>query len=400
MTLFAIVDGNHFYVSCERVFQPQLEGLPVVVSNGFCVLSKSPETKPYDIAIGTPMFKLESLVKRGKIQVCPTNFRLYGDLSRRMMQVLADFAPLEVASIDEAFLDVSFLADGDGRWVDWGQSVQQRVRQWLGLPVAVGIGPTKTLAKVANRWAKRFGQGVMQMMHGPSQEALLAEFPVSDVWGVGRRLAPKLAAAGIHTALALRDADEDLIRGRFGGRAAQALRELRGIVCFPLVSVAPPPQQASVFRTFAEPLVSLADLQRAIADYVALGAERLRKHHLAATELTVSVRSHRLVPAQATTRYLPLPTNYTPELISHATEAITTLFRHGESYKKIGVVLTGLRSCRLQQGELFAPVSSERQSQLMAAYDGINQKFGSGAVRFGRMTPQTPNLWLSLPTVR
>lgn len=286
MTTFALIDGNNFYVSCERVFNPQLENKPVVVlsNNDGCAVARSAEVKALGVKMGTPWFQMQDLAREHGIIALSSNYTLYADMSNRMMSVLRQYSPhQEVYSIDECFLGL------DGMRQDltaYGQTMRQQVRRWTGIPVCVGIGPTKTLTKLANHIAKKGAKwnGVCDL--GALQEAalndLLAGIEVGEVWGVGRRLREQLAEMNIHTVLALKQADSNLIRRRFSVVLERIVLELRGISCMELEQVAPDKQQIVCSRSFGMAVLTLAELGEAVSSYMTRAAQKLRRQSSAA----------------------------------------------------------------------------------------------------------------------
>jgi DNA polymerase V len=265
---FALVDVNNFYVSCERVFKPRLEGVPVVVlsNNDGCAVARSNEAKALGVRMGTPWFKMTELARQHGIVAFSSNYTLYGDMSNRVTQILRGFAPeLEVYSIDESFLRIESVAHLHGGAVPMGQQIRDRIRRWTGLPVCVGVGPTKTLAKFANHLAKKnegFG-GVCDLhaMTRTERRAWMSGVEVGEVWGVGPRTAARLEAMGIRTVLALRNASPTALRTRFGVVLARTCNELRGVSCLALEDVAVPKQQILSSRSFGVPVDTIEELR-------------------------------------------------------------------------------------------------------------------------------------------
>ncbi|MEE3717956.1 Y-family DNA polymerase [Tumidithrix elongata RA019] len=413
---FALVDCNNFYVSCERVFQPSLERKPVVVlsNNDGCVVARSEEAKALGIGMGVPAFKVQGIIQAHRVKVYSSNYALYGDLSRRVMETLAQFAPLEVYSIDEAFLDLS----GFSHWSSceltaYGEQIVDVVRQWVGIPVSMGIAPTKTLAKIANQLAKRisraaFSQGsaqhfaqrfaqnsvrsVIELMTDTAQEFALANLAVADVWGIGRNYSDRLAAVGIHTALQLRDADEEMVKQIMGVVGQRIRLELQGISCFALETEPAPKQETAVFRSFGRPVENLEELKEAAATYTAIAAEKLRRDGLAANLLTVSLVTNPFgldtegdrAPQyrNATHIKLPVASNDTAELMHYALDGVETIFKSGFRFKKLGITLSELVSTDRIQTNLFDRKDRERSQRLMQAIDLVNQKMGKGTLKF------------------
>jgi DNA polymerase V len=380
--MIALVDCNNFYVSCERVFNPRLEGKPVVVlsNNDGCVVARSNEVKALGVSMGTPLFELRPLIQQHGIEVFSSNYALYGDLSRRVMEVLGMFTPnVEVYSIDEAFLS---LAGQSCELV--AHHLRLMVKQWTGIPVSVGVATTKTLAKIANHQAKR--QGGVCVLNDPAP--VLAQLPVSEVWGIGRRLTQRLAAQGITTALHLREADLALIRQLLGIVGVRTVLELRGVACLPLELCPPPRKSCCVSRGFGRPVESLGELKEAIACYGARAAAKLRRDGRVAQTMQVFITANRFRPqepqyANSKTLVLPYPTNDTSMIVRAALGATERLYQPGYSYHKAGVMLLDLSDGAIAQGSLFVDDSQrERSWRLMEAIDRLNHRFGAGTVRW------------------
>ncbi len=390
MPRFALVDGNNFYVSCERVFNPLLEGRPVVVlsNNDGCAVARSAEVKALGIKMGTPWFQMQGLAKKHGIIALSSNYELYADMSNRMMSVLATFSPeQEIYSIDECFLGLDGFERLDS--LAYGQTIRQRVRHWVGIPVCVGMAPTKTLAKLANHCAKKGlagHDGVCDFAQLAETEraALFRSLPVDEVWGVGRRLAEQLADRGIRTVEALRQADPAALRRSFSVVLERTQAELNGASCLALEDVSPPRQQIQSSRSFGQYVHDLPSLEEAVASYISIAAEKLRRQHSLAGMLQVYLRTnpHRTDAPQyqqGLTVPLPTPTDDTLRLITVARWALKKIYRPGYAYQKAGVVLMNLCDAGTVQGDLF----SKRQDnpRLMQAMDRINATWGRGTLR-------------------
>ena len=418
--LFALIDCNNFYVSCERLFQPMLHGKPVVVlsNNDGCVIARSDEAKALGIPMGLPAFKLTDLVKKHCIEVFSSNYTLYGDLSARVMTTLTQWTPdVEVYSIDEAFLQFSTLPPD--ALTAYGQTIRATIQQWTGIPVSIGIGPTKTLAKLANRLAKRSpeAQGVV-ILTSPSQiEATLTQTPIEAIWGIGPGYTRRLKAHEITTALQLRDVNDRWVRQALGIVGLRLVWELRGISCLPLELCPPPKQSLMVSRSFGRPITRLTEMREAVATYTTRAAEKLRWHQVAAGVLTVFVMTNRFTNepqyAKSVTMPLPVATQDTAELIRYALRGVEQIFREGYRYQKAGVILTALVSAHQVQTHLFDQHDRERSQKLMAAIDAINREWGSGTVRYAavglrpgwrmrcaRRSPRYTTRWEELSVVR
>ena len=419
--VFALVDCNNFYVSCERVFDPKLDGKPVIVlsNNDGIVVARSNEAKALGIAMGVPAFQVRSLIRAHDVQVFSSNYALYGDLSRRVMDTLAQFSPqVEVYSIDEAFLSLSGFAGRN--LTEYGRAIRATVKRWTGIPVSVGIAETKTLAKIAGEVAKhrRDAGGVCDLTAWPDRGALLADIPVEDVWGVGPNWARLLMEHGVRTARDLREADEHWIRKRMGVTGARIVQELRGVSCLTVEDCPPPKQAVTVSRMFGRPITTLAEMREAVAAYTARAGEKLRQERLAATVLTVFLTTNPFKKdepqySNAVTISLPVATDATPELLRCALRGIERIYREGYCYNKAGVMLTALVPASQHQLDLFEDRDRTRSSRLMRVLDRINADMGAGTLRyaaegyvkrwrtrFERRSPVNTTNWRDLPVVK
>lgn len=387
----ALVDCNNFYVSCERVFNPKLEARPVVVlsNNDGVIISRSNEAKALGIGMAVPFFKVQRLIQEHDVLVYSANFALYGDMSRRVMTALSQFSPgMEVYSIDEAFLDLSgFKVSG---LTEYGRTIRATVKQWTGIPVSIGIAITKTLAKLANELAKHSSRagGVVNLVNSTHLERALSQVEVEDVWGIGRKTAPRLREQGIKTALDLCNANETWIEKHLGMTGLRTVTELRGTPCITLESSPPPKQGITTSRSFGVPVESLADLKEAVADYVSRAAEKLRGEGSVAKVLTVLLMTN---PFGRDPQYhnsisieFPVPTDSTPELLRSALTGTEKVFRKGYRYHKAGVMLTGLMPRGQTQTDLWEQGEPDRgrKERLMRALDAVNARMGAGTVAF------------------
>ena len=360
----ALVDCNSFYASCERLLDPSLRHRPVAVlsNNDGCIIARTDEVKDLGIAMGAPLFQVRELIERHGVVLKSANFNLYGEISARVMRVLRDEAPAcEVYSVDEAFLDLTGL----GAYVPlapWCQRLRQRLLDEVGIPVSVGVGPTKVLAKLANRLAKRARTSYVDVLLEPERiEQVLRQTPVEDLWGVGRRNALRLGSMGIHTAWQLRQSpSEVLLRARSIAEVRLA-HELRGTPCLSLVEAHPAKQQIATTRSFGQPVTELAELQSAVAYFVRGAVRKLRKQRSAAGQIYVYARTNPFSDREPLVRLerlvrLPTPSAHPPELLRHALAALDEMYRPGLRYKKAGVVLLDIRPDDSRQGELFGGV--------------------------------------------
>jgi DNA polymerase V len=384
--VYALVDCNNFYVSCERVFNPKLEGRAVVVltNNDGCVVARSNEAKALGIGMGVPAFEVAEVFKKHNVEVFSSNYTLYADMSSRVMETLATFTPdMEVYSIDEAFLDLGGIS---GALADYGRLIRQTVKKWTGLPVSIGIAATKTLAKIANHIAKRSSQyeGVLDLTDSTNLAQVLAKAPVEKVWGIGIRSTIKLKRAGIETAFDLSRANIDWIKNCFGVVGVRTVYELRGECCYQLEENPPARKSIVVSRMFGVPVESVEQLKEAAASYAARAGEKLREQGLAAGAQTIFVTTSRFIKNRyfnTHTVEFEAPTNDTMELIRAATSSVEKVYRKNYRFNKCGVVLLGLVPQNRTQGSLFDGADREKTARLMRAVDAINTKVNS-PVRF------------------
>jgi DNA polymerase V len=438
--IFALVDCNNFYVSCERVFNPKLENRPVVVlsNNDGCVVARSNEVKALGIGMGVPAFEIADLLKKHNIEVYSSNYTLYDDMSSRVMQTLSTLTPdIEIYSIDEAFLN---LAGFSCSLTDYGRKIQRTVKQWTGIPVTVGIASTKTLAKIANHIAKRSPKaphqlmqepcskssgrtgfspkynwcGVLDLVNSPYLDTALGGVPVEKVWGVGIKTTIKLKRAGITTALDLRDANISWIRSQFGVNGVRTVYELQGSCCYKLEDNPPAKKSICVSRMFGRPVETIDELKEAIASYASRAGEKLRQQHLAAAAETIFVTTSRFIENRYYnwhTVEFAVATNDTRELINAASACIERLFRKGHQFKKCGIILTGLVSDDKVQQSLLDNIDRAKSARLMQAVDAVNARVSAPLrwaaeglkqnwqVKFKRRSKHYTTRWDELPEV-
>lgn len=380
--MFALVDGNNFYASCEQIFQPRLRGIPLVVlsNNDGCAIARSAEAKALGIRMGQPWHELGDHVRYYGLQARSANFTLYGDISARMVSILRDAAPrVEVYSIDESFLDLSGIRNREA----FAGDLRERVHRWTGIPNCIGIGPTKTLAKLANRLAKK-GAGVIDLSDKAARTAALDQFPVGDLWGVGHRWQAKLGALGVTTAAQLRDAPPDLILERFGVVLSRTQRELSGIPCMGLEEVEPDRQQIMVSRSFGERVEDHEAVAQALATFAARACEKLRSRGLATSAVWVFANTDTFRPElrqhhPSSSTALPAATQDTRVVLAAVRLLLQGLLRRGCAYKRAGVALMDLARPADLQADLFRP-SMTGNPALMGAIDRINRRFGRGRI--------------------
>ena len=391
---FALVDVNNFYVSCERVFNPQLEGVPLVVlsNNDGCAVARSNEVKALGVKMGAPWFSLKAMAQTHGIQALSSNYTLYGDMSNRVVSVLREFSPdIEVYSIDESFLRVETLMHVFGGATAMGHAMRQRIRQWVRLPVCVGFGQSKTLAKLANHIAKKNSEfeGVCDLsaMAETERQQWMARIAVGEVWGVGRRIAARLEAMGITTVQQLAQADPKAMRTAFGVVLERTVTELRGQTCLALEDMAPSKQQIMASRSFGTMVHQVADIQEAIAWHIGTAAEKLRAQASLAGAVYVFVQTNRFRESDA--QYsagivtpLAHANDDTRALTQAAFNGLRRIYRPGFAYKKCGVMLMQLSDQAHRQESLFADTANPiRAAQTMAVMDAINQTWGRGTLR-------------------
>ncbi|MBN2108471.1 MAG: Y-family DNA polymerase [Deltaproteobacteria bacterium] len=387
--MFALVDCNNFYVSCERVFNASLEKKPVVVlsNNDGCVIARSNEAKALGITMGAPFFQNRDLFRKTGVRFCSSNYSLYGDMSGRVMATLQQFTPeLELYSIDEAFL----CLDGFSGLTQYGRLLRSTVRQHTGIPVSIGIAPTKTLAKVANKIAKKDAalQGVLDLGAVRDIDGLLETVPVEDIWGVGCRYAAMLNRHGITNACQLKKADDAFIQKTMTIAGLRTVHELRGSPCIELEQAPKPKKAIGSSRSFGKPVEELEELLESVSEYVSRAAEKLRAQNCAASTVQVYLTTNRFKNEPHYANYLsctlPAPTSYTPELIGCAQACLKAIYRKGYRYKKTGILLTGLTPANSAQPALFAERRAHfsDQKKIMQTLDALNQRYGRNTVQF------------------
>ncbi|QNI70557.1 Y-family DNA polymerase [Cyanobium sp. NS01] len=399
-TAIALIDGNNFYASCEAVLEPALLGRPLVVlsNNDGCIVSRSAEARRLGVAMGQPYFQVQRQLERLGVVVRSSNYALYADMSQRLMATLERWVEeLEIYSIDEAF---GLLPRPPGSDLTaWGLELRRAVQRELGLPVAVGLAPTKVLAKLANRLAK--GQPahghVFDLGACSDPSAWLQQVAIEDVWGIGRRLARWCRLRGVAHALALRDMPSGELRQKCGVVGLRLQQELRGHRCLPLTLVPAPKQETCVSRSFSQPVRTAAELRQAVATYTVRAAEKLRRQRQRAGALSVFVRSN---PFNGTSFYsnsatltLALPSQDTAVLLAAALPLAEALFRPQHPLQKAGVLLLQLQGEELLQHHLLQPMPPEQQQRraaLMAAVDRLNRRYGRGTVQWAACGLQPP----------
>ena len=381
--MIGLVDGNNFFVSCERVFNRRLVGRPVAVlsNNDGCCVSRSNEFKALGIPMGTPYFQLKHREASGELCFCSSNYELYGDMSRRIISILREEAvDVEQYSIDEAFIFPPTTAAAD--YAAYGRRVRAKILRWVGIPCGVGFAPTKTLAKIANHIGKKSPDGVFMLPDDPSD--ILASLPADEVWGVGHRLAVKLRAEQIFTAKDLRDASDDVIRSVGGVVLLRTATELRGKPCNDDKDYDADPDSVSCSRSFGEPVTTLDGISESLASFTAQAATKLRKHSMLAAGCNIYAQIFRSGGGGdciVRTVMFPEPTDATNAMLDAIRPEVPALFLPGTRYRKTGVVFFGLEKVgTAKQMDLFSPPVESKASPLYKTIDSLNARFGKGKV--------------------
>ena len=385
--IYALVDGNSFYCSCERVFDPKLAKRPVLVlsNNDGCAIARTPEVKALGIQMGDPFFKIRDLCRREKVAVFSSNYTLYGDMSRRLNSIYKDWASeMEVYSIDESFLDIASVAAKDRH--AFASDLRSTVQRWTGIPTCIGIGSTKSLAKLANATAKKNAElkGVCDFTDKATRDRLMPTIPVETVWGIGRASTAKLHALGITTVAGLLDSEPKRIRQAMTVVGERIVHELNGLSCLPLEAVAAQRKGIAVTRSFGMPVLTLSKMHEAVASYATRAAEKLRRHQVAAVQgfVFMHTNKHNNDPSIYASRAISLleATSDTHELVAAAAYACDRAWRDGYRYFKAGIVLTELAPAHCIQRSFLVDVDRTERVRLMAALDDVNRRFGRGAI--------------------
>ncbi len=395
--VFALVDVNNCYVSCERMFNPSLIDKPVIVlsNNDGCAVARSNEAKALGIKMGVPLFQIKDIVQKHNVQVLSSNYALYAEMSRRFHKILGQYvteSEQEIYSIDECFLDLSaYYKNYD--LTKYGQDMRQKILKWIGLPVCVGIGKSKTEAKIANHIAKKNPSfnGVCDLVNMDlcNKEYYLAQIEVSEVWGVGRKHSKKLQTMNINTVLDLASADPREMQKRFSIVMARTVAELQGISCIEIEHTPPSKKQIVANRSFGSRVTELTDLKEAISMYAQDACSRLRSEDLLCGTIIAFVQSNPFDPNvpfynQSVSYTFPEPTDFAPELAKAATLMLNHIYKAGIKYKKCGVVLTCLEPKNGHTYDLLTDFEEiEKKERLMKAMECVHQKFGKKKIGIG-----------------
>lgn len=419
--IFALVDCNNFYASCEKLFRPDLKNTPVVVlsNNDGCIVARCAIAKAMGFKMGTPYFKVEADLRRHGVTVFSSNYALYADMSSRVMITLEHLAPeVEIYSIDEAFLNLTGM-DKSFNLHDFGKVVRETVLQWTGITVCVGIAPTKTLAKLANHGAKKYAAtaGVVDLTDRERQRRLLGITKVGEVWGVGKRIEDKLHCMGIYTALDLAKACPNTIRSRFSVTLERTLRELNGVSCMELETVAPTKQQIISSRSFGTKVSEIESMKEAISLHTVRACEKLREEKVQAKQLTVFIRSNQYEKTSrqysaSLTGKLVMPSQDSRDLIKLALSLLEKIWKSGYRYAKAGIMLYDFYPADGNQNDLFEVDNKNvKKQQLMQTLDSINKNTGkvffaaqgiqrSWEMRRQYQSPAYTTNWRDLPIVK
>jgi DNA polymerase V len=417
MAAVALVDCNNFYVACERVFAPHLTGRPVVVltNNDGCLIARSPEAKALGFAMGEPEFQARTRLKRHNVAVFSSNYALYGDMSARVMATLSSFTPrMEVYSIDEAFLDLTGIQEDMQRHA---MRIRETVRKRVGIPVSIGIGPTKTLAKAANKLAKKRPDGVMDLTRAGEREKILAGLDVEGVWGIGHGHAKRLKARGVMTALDFMGLPREWVLKRMTVVGLHTWLELHGVPCVAM-DTAPASKKTIVSsRSFGRPITTYEEMEQAMTRHASRAAEKLRGQGGQAACVLVFIQTNNFIEGEpqywaSESQALNPSTSHTPTIVRRGCEILGRIFRTGFRYKKVGVMLSGIESEASAQLSLL-PTPGERGKRLMNALDRVNAKWGgetlfvaavgterAWSMRQNFRSPRYTTVWGEIPAVR
>lgn len=387
--MIALIDCNNFYVSCERLFDARLHNKPVIVlsNNDGCAISRSDEAKKLGIEMAQPAFMLPGEIAK-QVSMFSSNYTLYGDMSARVMNVIREFVPVtEVYSIDEIFADLSTLRRMNLE--DLARDMRRKVYQCTGIPVSVGIAPTKTLAKMANRFAKRMrsSEGVFCASSKTLMVEMLRHTGVGSIWGVGKQYETMLKKNGFHTAMDLLNAPEEWIRKNMSVVGQRLLNELKGIPCIGWEEAPPARKNICTSRSFGQLVTNKNEMRQAVAKFTSACAAKLRKEKTCARKINVFIQTNPHRPTdkqyfQSINISLEVPTNLTTELIRHAMSALDRIFLPGYLYQKCGVVVMDLVPEKLIQASIFDTVPREKEKKLMSSLDEVNRHFSKDMVRF------------------
>lgn len=395
----ALLDCNNFYASCERVFDASVKRKPIVVlsNNDGCVIARSEEAKQIGVTMGSPLFKVESLLGEHDAEIFSSNYALYGDMSGRVMNLLQNFTPeVEIYSIDEAFLN---LEPRKHSLDNLAHSIREKMYKWTGIPVSIGIAETKVLAKIANKRAKKAElkeHGVLNLYRSDKTAPILKETNVEDVWGIGYRSALKLKANDILTAWQLREMDNRFVRRLLTVVGARIALELRGVKCLPFEQVVTKKHSITCSRSFGQTVSNYELIKEAVLYFLTRACEKMRKHNLAANAITIFIGTDRFRPipepySNSATYSSTYPTDSNQEIQEWTLSTLERIYRQGFEYRKAGIILSGLVPKDNLTKRMFDDEKFQRQHNLMKAIDELNQKFGKDTICFGSV--KTEGSW-------
>lgn len=389
--MYGLVDCNNFYASCERIFRPELIGKPIIVlsNNDGCVIARSNETKALGIKMGVPAYQIKELVERYDIRVFSSNYTLYGDMSARVMQLLSSATPeIEVYSIDEAFLNFSGIEYLNLE--EYGREITKKVTKGTGIPVSLGIAPTKTLAKVANKFAKRYPQYKNTCVIDTEEKRIkaLQLTEVGDVWGIGRQHTKRLNMQGIFTAYDFSQLPKSLVHKKMSVVGERTWQELHGISCIDMELIETPKKQICTSRSFGKMVTGIDLLSESVATYASLCAEKLRKQKSCAAAIMVFIHTNNFrkdLPQFFKNEVitLPVPTNSTIEIVKYALQALSKIYRDGFQYKKAGVIINEIVPENCIQSNLFVTVDHDKHARLMNVLDKVNSGYAKNSISLG-----------------
>ena len=381
----ALIDCNSFYVSCERLFNPKIRKLPVVVlsNNDGCIISRSNEAKALGIKMGEPYFKARNIIIKNNVQVFSSNYSLYGDISRRVMRTLKRFnSKIEVYSIDEAFLDLSNFSDKEVK--DVGKEIRNTVLQWTGIPTSIGIAETKTLSKVANHIAKKQKSGVVSLVNIKDLDPILEKVEVRDIWGVGKQLSNFYIKNGIYNAKQLKNASNTWIKKTKNVLSSRTAMELRGVPCIEIETKQAKRKSCCVSRSFGKKVEKLRELKESVTSYCLNAAEKIRSESLVCKSITVFIRTSPfqnkgIFYSNSKTIDFPIATNNSIEIVKNALTGLDLIYKDGFKYQKAGIILSGLSDSE-KGNSLFKSTKDERIKNLMQSIDNTNYRYGRSTI--------------------
>ena len=381
----ALIDCNSFYVSCERLFNPKIRRLPVVVlsNNDGCIISRSNEAKALGIKMGEPYFKARNIIIKNNVQVFSSNYSLYGDISRRVMRTLKRFnSKIEIYSIDEAFLDLSNFSDKEVK--DVGKEIRNTVLQWTGIPTSIGIAETKTLSKVANHIAKKQKSGVVSLVNIKDLDPILEKVEVRDIWGVGKQLSKFYIKNGIYNAKQLKNASNTWIKKTKNVLSSRTAMELRGIPCIEIETKQAKRKSCCVSRSFGKKVEKLRELKESVTSYCLNAAEKIRSESLVCKSITVFIRTSPfqnkgIFYSNSKTIDFPIATNNSIEIVKNALTGLDLIYKDGFKYQKAGIILSGLSDSE-KGNSLFKSTKDERIKNLMRSIDNTNYRYGRSTI--------------------